>query len=242
MSESGSVGFGDTTIRYTVLRSPRRKKTVEITLDAQEGVLVAAPVETPPDQIARVVRKRAAWIVARATDQVLRPGEKRLISGESLPYLGRQVRLFVEPDGSRKAQIAFSHWSFRVTVPRSLEGEERRVAASKALEAWYRHRAVERLAERVARWAPAVGCEPEKVLIRNQRQRWGSCGPDGTLRFNWRVVQLEPGLIDYVVVHELAHLFVRSHSAEFWCRVAQVMPDFRLRRQRLREAGAWLVL
>ena len=108
---------------------------------------------------------------------------------------------------------------------------------------WYRARAGERVPACVARWHPRLGRGPApRVLIRDQRQRWGSCAPDGTLRFNWRAVMLEPALIDYIVVHELAHLAVRSHSPEFWRIVTGAMPDAQHRRRRLREAGRSLPL
>ena len=84
--------------------------------------------------------------------------------------------------------------------------------------------------------------ETPQVLIRDQRQRWGSCAPDGTLRFNWRVVMLRPKLAEYIVVHELAHLKANSHSAEFWTLVSNLLPDAQQRRRLLREAGRMLSL
>ena len=240
--EVGSVRFGDTTIPYQILRSHRRKKTVEITLDPTEGVLVAAPTDTSYERIEQIVRKRAGWVIRTADARTLEPRRKQFVSGESLPYLGRQVRIYVEPTDAKRVAVRFNHWTFEVAAPRQLTGEERREALRKAIVGWYKRRAAERLAFRVQRWAPSVGCEPADVLIRDQRQRWGSCAPDGSLRFNWRVVQLEPSLIDYVVIHELVHVGVRTHSARFWDELAGVMPDYRLRRQRLREAGPQLVL
>ena len=80
------------------------------------------------------------------------------------------------------------------------------------------------------------------VLIRDQRQRWGSCAPDGTLRFNWRAVMLPPALIEYIVVHELIHLTIKTHSTDFWALVSKAMPDAQQRRRRLREAGQALPL
>ena len=79
-------------------------------------------------------------------------------------------------------------------------------------------------------------------MIGDQRSRWASCAADGTLRFSWRVMTLEPDLIDYIVVHELAHLSVRNHSPAFWAVVAQVMPDAKARRARLRAATRTLPL
>ena len=109
-----------------------------------------------------------------------------------------------------------------------------------AFEAWYRERAAMKLPPRVERIASHLGVQPKEVLIRNQRRRWASCAPDGTLRFNWRAIMVPPALLDYVVAHELAHLRVRSHTSEYWSVVAQAIPDYRLRRQRLREVGPLL--
>lgn len=105
---------------------------------------------------------------------------------------------------------------------------------------WYKARASERLLVRTEYWAQRAGYAPTAVLVRDQRQRWGSCSPDGTLRFNWRIVMAAPALIDYVVVHELAHLRQRTHSAAFWIEVARLIPDYLLRRSRLKEVGPTL--
>ena len=87
-----------------------------------------------------------------------------------------------------------------------------------------------------------VAASRREWLIRDQRRRWGSCAPDGTLRFSWRGMMLEPALIDYIVVHELAHLAQQNHSSDFWTLVASALPDAQERRKRLREAGRTLPL
>jgi predicted metal-dependent hydrolase len=94
----------------------------------------------------------------------------------------------------------------------------------------------------VDRIAQLLGVTPTAVLVRNQQRRWASCASDGTLRFNWRALMVAPALLDYVVAHELAHLRVRNHNAEYWALVAQAIPDYRLRRQQLRETGLILPL
>ena len=168
---------------------------------------------------------------------------KRFISGETLPYLGRNVRLVIEPKDAGAPEIRFDHWRFRVSMPDSLEGEERYQRIRRAIVDWYRGRAVERLRCGVLHWWPRLGSGDEpKILIRDQRQRWGSCAPDGTLRFNWRVVMLHPTLIEYVVVHELVHLSIKNHSQDFWRVLASMLPDVERRRRRLREAGKTLPL
>ena len=173
---------------------------------------------------------------------MLHPRPKQFVSGESIPYLGRQVRLFVENASGNHATVRFRHWNFDIIAPAELEGARRRETIKRALGRWYRRRAQERLERAVSRWSKAIGCEPHAVLTRDQRQRWGSCAPDGTVRFNWRIVMAEPSLIDYVVAHELLHLRIRTHSRKYWDEMARVMPDYGTRRGRLKEFGAQLSL
>ena len=242
MTERGRVRFGDTSIEYEVRRSSRRRKTVQITVDGG-GVQVAAPTATPVSEVRAIVRKRAGWILSHASDRMLEAAPKRFVSGETLPYLGRNVRLVVEDADVRTAEVRFDHWRLRVIAPKGLSDGERYESIRRAVVRWYRLRAEERLRDVVDRWTPRLGCgEKSRVLVRDQRQRWGSCAPDGTLRFNWRAMMVKPALLEYVVVHELAHLTHRHHSPEFWALIASVLPDAQRRRQSLREAGRALSL
>ena len=242
MTGRDSVRFGDTTIEYEVRRSPRRRKTVEITVDGG-GVRVAAPARTPDSELRAVVRKRAPWILRHASEAMLEAAPKRFVSGETLPYLGRNVRMVVTTGDVRWPEVRLDHWRFRIVVPESMDDVVRFESIRRAVVRWYRARAAERLPVSVERWWPRLGHgERSRVLIRDQRQRWGSCSPDGTLRFNWRAMMLVPALIEYIIVHELAHLTHRNHSPNFWGLLSKAMPDAQERRKRLREAGRTLPL
>jgi predicted metal-dependent hydrolase len=84
--------------------------------------------------------------------------------------------------------------------------------------------------------------KPRRVVVKDQRSRWGSCSADGTLRFNWRIVMAEEDLIDYLVVHELLHMRIRSHSPRYRAALARFMPDYRERELRLNEFGRRMAL
>ena len=242
MSERGSVRFGDTTIEYEVRRSKRRRKTVQITVD-RGSVQVAAPTATPDSELRDFVRKRASWILSHTSSEVLEASPKLFVSGETLPYLDRDVPLTVEFAAVSSPEVRFDHSGFRIAVAPSLVGDERYESIRQAVVGWYRARAAERLGGLVERWWPRLGRgEKSRVLVRDQRRRWGSCSSDGTLRFNWRMMMLAPPLIEYIVVHELAHLTHPNHSADFWGLVSEAMPDSQQRRKRLREAGTSLPL
>lgn len=247
MTERGAVPFGASRIAYSIVRSARRRKTVELTIARPGEVVVAAPVRTSVERIEAIVKRRAGWILrhdggGERTAAGASLAERRFVSGESLPYLGRRVRLVVRETHEDGVEVGFHHWQFEVRLSRALSTHERVAAVEAAFTRWYRHRAAELIADRVERFAPRLGDRPSRVLVRDQRRRWGSCSPDGVLRFNWRVVMAPPALIDYVVVHELAHLRTRTHGAAYWRLVASVVPDHRERRRRLRELGPQLAL
>ena len=89
--------------------------------------------------------------------------------------------------------------------------------------------------ERTAYFAKRMGVDYGRITIREQKTRWGSCSSKGNLNFNWKLVLLAPELLDYVVVHELAHRREMNHSKNFWKIVEAELPDYRERRRRLKE-------
>lgn len=88
--------------------------------------------------------------------------------------------------------------------------------------------------QRVEYYADKMGVSYGRVAMRNQRTRWGSCSADGNLNFNCRLLFLPIELVDYVVVHELAHRRHMDHSPQFWQEVERWLPDYRERRERLK--------
>lgn len=229
-------------IEYTVQRSRRRKKTVQISVSNGE-VVVSAPLRAPNREIETIVRDKGGWILGRLKAVAEEPPPPRLVTGETLPYLGQQVPLVVTDCDVRKPSATLADGQLLVSTPRGLAGEERQEAVRAALVAWYRAQAAPILADAVARWLPVMGrSEMPPVLVREQRTRWGSCSSNGTLRFSWRLAMLDPELIDSVAVHELAHLEVMNHSPDFWAVVLRAMPDALLRRKRLSIAGRRLPL
>ena len=242
MNSRDKIRFGDTTIEYNIRRSTKRRKTVQVTVDGG-GVQVAAPSTAEDSKLREIVRKRAPWILDHSSDGLLAVPRKRFVSGETLPYLGRNIRMVVKTENRRTAEVRFDHWRFRVSIPPGLDDESRCDRIRRAFVNWYRRRATDRLAAAVERWWPLLGSgEMSRVLIRDQRLRWGSCAPDGTLRFNWRTVMLPTKLIEYVVVHELAHLRLKNHSSDFWGLVTRALPDAQQRRRDLRTVGQVLPL
>ena len=88
---------------------------------------------------------------------------------------------------------------------------------------------------RVSHWAPLMGVAPSKIRVGDQKSLWGSCSRRGTLSFNRRLLEAPPEVLDYVVIHELAHLSEMNHSRRFWAIVARFCPEHRRHRRWLRD-------
>ncbi len=232
----------DTPLRYIVVRSARRRRTFALTVERDGTVRVAAPMRARAEEIRRFVERHRRWIASRLAARPPDRAPLQFASGECIPYLGRPLRLLVEPGAATRPLVARREGALFVIEPASLGGDERRRMLSAAIERWYRAEAATRLSSHVARWGVVMGVEPRAVRVRDQRRRWGSCGADGTLRFNWRLVMAPADVIDYVVVHELAHLRVLDHSPAFWEEVGRILPDYRALRAKLNAIGPSLTM
>lgn len=110
-------------------------------------------------------------------------------------------------------------------------------ARLETLQKRYRAKARARLESRVAYYHKFTGGRYTSITVRDQKTRWGSCSSSGTLSFNYRLIFAPPEILDYVVVHELCHLTHMNHSKDFWNMVGSVLPDYKTRRQWLRDHG-----
>jgi len=233
--------FGSTTIDYELRRSPRRRKTVEISVDPVDGVRVAAPASASPARIDALIKRRASWILRRFADcrngAALAP-RREFVTGESLDYLGKQYRLrLVRGDARASGPVRLARGWLEIVAPMTASEPEGRRRAVRMLERWYRTHAEGKIGQRVQFFAARLGVKPQRVLVRSQERRWGSCGAGKTLRFNWRIIMAPLSVVDYVVVHELCHLRHPNHGRAFWDMVAGLLPDYEIRRQQLRRDG-----
>lgn len=232
MSETAEAVFGCTRIPYRIARGKRRV-SVAVVVDPVEGVILRAPPELEPDRLDALVRRKGAWIVRQLRsfeDLLPAPAKREFVSGESFWYLGRQLRLRVELAEGSEPVVKVEGGRLHACVPTQ-------EAVRAALKAWYRRRAAAYLPARVRHWAARLAVPAPPLLIREPAKRWGSCDSAGNVRINWRVMQVAPRLIDYVVAHELVHREHRNHDAKFWARLGTVMPDADARRATLRRAG-----
>jgi len=224
-------------LRFSVRWSTRRR-TVGITVKRDGELILAAPSRTSARRLEAVVREKLPWVRRKLAEfEALGPPPepRQVVAGELFPYLGREYLLGL----ADRPPLPVALRGDLLEVDRALDGDARA-----AVVAWYQARAREYVDEAVARYAPLVGVAPAAVVVRDLgKRRWGVCDHRTlTVSFHWQLITQPPDLVDYVVVHELAHLHEPNHGAEFWRRVADVLPDCRARRKRLSRRGDQLVL
>ena len=221
-------------LRYTVKRSARRKR-LTITVERDRSVVVHAPAAVSDEAVARAVEAKRKWIRektqhGRKYRELPHPPGKELVNGESALYLGRSYRIELVEGGA--GDIAFNQ---RFLVPASLASGKQ-----PAMRDWYVARAKERILPRVERHARDLGVRHGRARIVDSPYRWGSCTARGNVSFNWRLIKAPMFVIDYVIVHELAHLLEPNHTARFWGIVRTHAPGTERARTWLREHGQLL--
>lgn len=216
---------------YTIKRSPKRKK-LTITVERDRSVVVRAPESTPEETIREAVESKRRWIYEKTKhgqkyQERPHPPGKELVNGESTLYLGRECQIEIIPTDS--TEIRFER---RFLIPASLAGERRSV-----LRNWYVNRAKERILPKVKSIAAMLGVEFAGTKIVDSRFRWGSCTVKNNVNLNWRLIKAPMFVIDYVIVHELAHLLEANHTPRFWNIVRTHAPRMEKARSWLREHG-----
>jgi len=209
---------------YNLIRSKRKTLGLYI----RGGVLeVRAPLKMPKHEIEKFIATKEKWItdkLAHSQEQAQSRENFQLDYGDMVLYLGKRYPI-VSKTGNR---VGFEDSFF---MPPNLSSEEIKSACVQI----YRMLAKRDINNRVLEFSKRMAVTPASVKINSAKTRWGSCSSRKSLNFSWRLIMADSDVVDYVVVHELAHLIEMNHSQKFWTIVENVLPDYRQRKQRLRE-------
>ena len=208
-------------------------KHIRLKVRPDGEVVLTVPPDCSEGEIAHVLRKREEWIAQKIaffkshTPLVAR----EYVSGENCPYLGRNYRLKVIESLEEGVKLQRGYVQLFVREREDFERKKR------LLKAWFRQKAQIHFGKALAVYTPLVGVEPRTVTIREMKSRWGSCNPaKGTISLNLRLIEKPSACIEYVVLHELAHLIHPGHDRKFYSFLDLHMPDWRRRKRKL-EAG-----
>lgn len=203
--EQLSIVHADCDLPVTLVRSARARR-VSLRVDpARRRIVLTAPLRLSRATALGFAEAHAGWIAARLERL---PARRPFLDGAEVPLFGVMHRIRHRPDGRGTAWLEAGE----IHVAGRSEHLPRR------LRDWLTAELRRRLVPLVHAKAERVQCPVKRIGLRDGRSRWGSCGPDGSLSFSWRLVFAPPEVLDYLVAHEVAHLVHMNHSARFWAQ------------------------
>jgi predicted metal-dependent hydrolase len=195
-------------------RKPRKQSAEDWLMAGSRRVRLCI-VRNPRAEARRFAERQAGWLEKQLLRQAAAPlRETTWHVGSEILFRGQLVHL----DAAGSAVIRFGSEELDV---RDLAGDLR-----PEVERHLRHLAARELPPLVIEFAARHQLQVNRVTVRNQRSRWGSCSRRGQISLNWRLVQAPASVRDYIILHELAHLRQMNHSRRFWAEVARLCPDF----------------
>jgi len=197
-----------------------------------DGLEVRAPKWVTLKEVELGLQERGEWVLRKWAEVQTRQKNIRQIEwtdGACLDYLGQSIHLRLSPEIGRSE--LHEGVELKLALPLNAEASQIR----DAVQAWLMREARDLFELRLNFFAPQMGVQWRKLSLSNAGSRWGSARIDGAIRLNWRLIHLKPDAIDYVVVHELAHLREMNHSPAFWKVVAEILPDHVERRKALQK-------
>ncbi|MDN3491705.1 M48 family metallopeptidase [Winogradskyella bathintestinalis] len=211
-----SVQYGNKTIEYTV-QPKEGLKSHYISVEKDSGVVLKGSPITVEKEHALILKK-ARWILDKL-ELVEAINYDVIVTGSRMQYLGRKYYVEVLINEELDAiSIDFNESKFKVSLPHVLNNQE---ALELAFENFFREKAIDKITPRLKKWSKKTGLEFNELKIRKLDKRWGSCTPTNNIIINIEAIKLPYSLIDYLIVHELVHTKVKSHSKEFWAELSK---------------------
>ena len=216
-----------------IKRSRRRSLQLEV---GHAGVIARAPLRMSEPDIVAFVEQKKPWLERQLQNRPTAYQAFDIKPGAQLPFLDNTLELYFDSSLSGAAQ--FDDETVRLSVPMKRCHREPQAFAARKIEQWYRSQALKLFNQLNQQIAPQMGLSINTdIKVRDYKRRWGSCDAKGNLSFNWRLIMAPQLVLEYVLVHELAHRYEFNHSRRFWNIVEQYQPDWRRHRDWLYQHG-----
>ncbi len=217
---------------YELVRSKR--KTMSIQINREGKLVVRAPLRVAQKNIDEFVKSHDVWI-EKHTTRIIQVVENRqsftFSDNQSLYFLGEKLEICTS-SFTRQIEVIEN----KLNVPEKIAEENREIEVKRFLS----KQAQLYLPKRVASFAAKMGAMPQAITITSAKTRWGSCSGKNRISFSYRLICLPPSLIDYVVVHELAHIFEHNHSAKFYEQIEKILPNYKILQTEMKAFGKLL--
>lgn len=216
------VQYGHKTIEYAFIEKDNLKAHY-ISVSKDAGVELKGKTISK-EKAEKLILKKAKWILDKL-ELVSSISETDIVTGARIPYLGRKyyVELVIN-NGLEQITIDFTESKFKVLLPERLNQQQ---ALKEAFENFYRDKAKEKMIPRIKKLSQKTGLKYANIKIRKLDKRWGSCTANNTIIINLEAIKLPFSLIDYLIIHELVHTKIKSHTKEFWAELSKHIPNWK---------------
>ncbi|MEG1591912.1 M48 family metallopeptidase [Chryseobacterium sp.] len=217
-----SVQYGDKTIAYSIIEKEGLKSHY-ISVEKEVGVILKGKAISI-EQADKLILRKAKWILDKL-ELVSSINDGEIVTGSRIQYLGRKyyVEVIIE-NNSHTIEIDFTESKFKITLPNHLNTQEN---LRQAVENFYRLKAQEKIEPILRKKSKTIGLQYKTVKFMKLEKRWGSCTPSNTIIINFHAIKLPFSLIEYLVVHELVHTKIKSHSKEFWAELSKHISNWK---------------
>lgn len=216
-----------------IIRSAR--KTLSLEVNQRGEIVVRAPRLLSKKAIDGFLEKNETWITKhqkKVLDRLNEVKQKKYDTGEKFLFLGNKYSLFLVKN--QKELLLFAD-AFYLSL--DAEGREEEI-----FKKWYRKKAREVFEKRIDFYSKLMNIKYNKLKLSSAKNRWGSASLKGYINLNWKLIMSKAEIIDYVIVHELAHLVHHNHSKAFWSLVEKFCHTYKDLRKELKEMGHLYVI
>lgn len=224
-----SIEYGTKNIVFEIERKSKLKNTY-INVDT-DGVVVKTNDSTTLKDINEMVKNKQKWISKKLELFKRVAVNKDITTGSRLYYMGKSYYVnMIKDETAETITIYFTHSKFHITTPLKYCDTE----LHNTIESFYKQKAIDKIIPLTNKWTKIMGLAPEHISFRYSKNRWGSCSSTNRISFNYHLIKLSSSLIEYVVIHELAHILHQNHSKDFWKLVHKHLPDYKVKEEKIR--------
>ncbi len=232
------INIENTTINYSINKKSN-VKNITIKVKHPNTVTIVSPKSVNNKFIHDLVVSKSRWILNKLNEFKNKESENPpilLVDGDKIPYLGNYYTLNVYKEKSiLKCALIFKEDKFIAKVPYNISSNDQYIKLRELLVNWYLTEGSKLIKERISIYSKKLSLYPESITLKEQKTSWGTCSSKGNIYINWKILLAPLDIIDYVLVHELCHLKHMNHSKEYWSLVSTIFPNYKEKRNYLKE-------
>jgi len=220
---------------YQIVRKKGFGSNASISVSAGKGVVVRAPFWMPKGVIDRFIQEKTEWIEKHLKTIKQNKVVKNYSEGEKHLYFGKEYSLSItKVKKPGRSKVCLTDEKIYIELYEGLSEDKHSKLIEESLLYWYLEKGIETVTEKVNFYSKEIGVSYRKINLKKVSSIWGSCSPSNCLSFNRKLIMAPHEVVDYVVIHEVAHMVHRNHGSEFWNLVKKYDPDYKYHRRWLK--------